>query len=138
MQFQNVTEFALVEVLDRAIPNKECIAIRVKEKTETGAFGIVLGIYAENGYAKPLLDHFFWFGDGVVQEGDWIFVNTGDGDARLNRSTDDKNDVYSMFWKKKNTVFANTNIVPIIFRIESVVVGAPPPDKPQLRTLTAK
>ncbi|MGZ8947797.1 MAG: hypothetical protein ACXW1W_20515 [Methylococcaceae bacterium] len=132
MIVDQITEITLMGILDRGIPNKECIAMQVKDRVNLGQYGIMLGVYSESKLARPFQDNLFWFGDGLVEEGDWIFINTGDGEPRTSETIDKQNSIYSLFWKKKNTIFANTNIVPILFKIEAVNILEPPIDVLQI------
>ena len=70
--------------------------------------------------------------DGVINEGDWIFVYTGSGEARKSTGVNQESDVYSIYWGKSTTIFANSNIVPMLFRIDAVDILAPPSNVPQL------
>ena len=128
----DITELSIVTVLDRGTPNRESIAIQVLEKVNLGQYGIMLGAYAHSGMARPFQDNLFWFGDGVVEKGDWIFVNTGAGEPRKSKTNDQENDVFTVFWNKRNTVFAKSNIVPILFRVDAVGIVDPPDDVPQI------
>ena len=127
-----LTELTVVTILDRGLPNQECIAIKVNERVDLGQYGIMLGMYSHSKLAMPFQDNLFWFGDGYVDKGDWIFVNTGDGQPRSSRTNDQMNNVYSVFWAKQSTVFANSNIVPILFKVDAVDVFAPPENVPQI------
>jgi hypothetical protein len=132
MILNDITELSIVVVLGRGIPNEESIALRVKERVNLGQYGIMLGLHTHSKLARPLQDSLFWFGDGMVNEGDWIFVNTGDGEPRASKSTDQLNSIFSVFWNKKATVFANSNVVPILFRVDAVDVLEPPANVPQI------
>ncbi len=131
MIVQDLTELEIFTVLDRGVPNKESIAIRVNQGVELGQFGVFLGLYAGNGLASPLRDNFFWFGDGSVQQGDWIFIDTGVGEPRTVPSKDGLRKVHTVFWNKARTVFANSSVVPVLFRIDAVHVLEPDADLPQ-------
>lgn len=128
----DITELSIATVLDRGTPNRESIAIHVHERVNLGQYGIMLGTFAQSGMARPFQDNLFWFGDGFVEKGDWIFVNTGAGEPRKSRTNDQQNDVFSVFWNKRTTVFAKSNIVPILFRIDAVDIVNPPDDVPQI------
>jgi len=118
----DITELDLVRVIDRGIPNTECIAIRVNEAVNLGQFGIMIGVGVGNAQALPIRDNLFWFGDVLVQQGDWIFVYSGAGDPRLGTSDEDRTRIISVHWGRPKTMFANSDIVPILFRIDSVAV----------------
>jgi hypothetical protein len=137
MIVDSITELSIVTVLDRGIPNQECIAIKANAHVEMGQYGLMLGIYKNSGMATPVHDSLFWFGDGQVSPGDWIFLNTCAGEASIGKTTDQLNNNYSLFWNKPKTLFANSNIVPILFRIDAVEVLDPPVDAPQAKKLTS-
>lgn len=128
-----LTEFSMHPVFDRGVPNLERIPIQVRQQTAIGQFGLMTGSVTQPGFAIPMIDNLFWFGDAIVNPGDWIIVYTGNGIAR----TDDWNNppgskVYSVHWGRNKTMFANTNIVPILFKTNSILVGATPSDLPQI------
>lgn len=131
MILPDLTELSLVAVLERGVPNQECIAISVKETVDLSQFGLLVGVMNPNGLAVPAQDYFFWFGSAIVSAGDWIFVNTGDGEPRLRKSTDQQFHVYTLFWKRPRTIFANSNVVPLLISMGAVDVMSPPKDRPQ-------
>lgn len=134
MIVNTITELSIVTVLERGVPNKESIAIQVLERINLGQYGIMLGTYAQSGMATPFRDNLFWFGDGVVESGDWIFVETGKGEPRQLKDADQHN-IFTVFWNKPTTIFARSNIVPMLFRVDAVDVLEPPSDVPQIAKL---
>ena len=134
MIVSSITELKIITVLDRGIPNEECIAILSNERINIGQYGIMLGAYAEGNSAFPFRDHMFWFGDGFIDKDDWLFVYTGIGEPRRSKAKNEVNYIYTVFWGKSKTVFADTRIVPLLFRVDAVCVIPPPEDRPQLET----
>ena len=132
MIVSDILELSVVTVLERGKPNEECIAIQANEQANLGQYGIMLGTYSTETGLFPFRDNLFWFGDGVVYKDDWIFVYTGSGEARKSTTINQLNNVYSIYWGKKTTIFANTNIVPMLFRIDAVDILAPPTNVLQL------
>ncbi|MEO1020724.1 MAG: hypothetical protein AAFY56_24060 [Pseudomonadota bacterium] len=128
----DITELSIVKVLDPGVPNKECVAIQVNENLNMGQYGLMLGHYAQNRRAHPYWDHMYWFGDAILNAGDWVFVYTGSGTVNTAKASNDINDVYYLYWGKSSTVFADSIVVPILFRIDAVDVAEPPPNLPQL------
>lgn len=125
-------EIRVMAILNRGVPNKECIAIEIKENLNLGQYGVMLGTHSsETGGALPFNDNLFWFGDGLLEKGDWIFIYTGTGEPRKTEHPDANTTTYSIFWGRLNTVFANTSIVPLLFRSDAVDVLQPPQDVPQ-------
>ena len=68
-----------ISVADRGVPNRERIAIFVEETTNMGQYGVMVGHSAVDRTAIPYQDNLFWFGDGIVNKGDWILLYTGKG-----------------------------------------------------------
>jgi hypothetical protein len=132
MIVNDINELSIICILDRGIANKEAIAISVNEDVDLGQYGIMLGLYDHSNRARPFQDSMFWFGDGMVTKGDWLFINTGEGDPRKTESADHLNNVFSLYWNKAATVFANSNVVPILFRVDAVDVLSPPENVPHI------
>lgn len=132
MIVSDVTDLQIVTVMDRGLPNKECIAIQAINPVNLGQYGIMLGGYSQHRSAVPYIDHLFWFGDGIVNAGDWLFVYTGTGTATKSKTVDHRNDVFSLYWGKRTTVFADSIVVPILFKVDAVDVLEPPDNQPQL------
>ena len=96
-----LNELTVISILNRGLPNQESIAIRVNDSIDLGQYGIMLGMYSHLKLAMPFQDSLFWFGDGLVIKGDWIFVNTGDGQPRTSKTVDQQNNIYTVFWVSK-------------------------------------
>lgn len=127
-----LSELVLYPVEDRGIPNSERIAIYAKESVNMGRYGVMVGHVSDDNSANPFQDNFFWFGDGVIKRGDWILLYTGKGEPKAIDWKEPGTKVYSIHWGRGTTMFANTNIVPILFRLDAVNVGRSPSDLPQL------
>lgn len=127
-----ITELMVVTVLKRGVPNEECIAIQANERVNLGQYGVMLGAYSRDSTVLPFNDNLFWFGDGFVEKGDWIFIYTGSGKPRQSKTQNQSNNVYSIFWGKLTTVFANTTVVPLLFRVDAVDILTPPDNLPQV------
>lgn len=128
----SLDELALWGVYDRGVPNNERVVIRVAEHVDMASYALVTGTHSlsGNGGVIPLANNFFWFGNGVLKPGDWIFVYSSPGAARVvdHEGTDDK--MYVLHWGKTQTIFHVPTIVPILFRMDafaSTPVIPPPP-----------
>lgn len=122
----NIEELSIIDVFDRGVPNRECIAIAVNTSVNLGQYGLFIGVRGPAGFAMPIKDNLFWFGDGIVNRDDWIFVYTGPGSPRANPLPNTSNFTYSVHWGRNLTVFFNPELVPILFRIDAVIIGKPP------------
>lgn len=126
-------ELELYAVADRGIPNTERVPILVREPTDIGQFGLMVGYSDTTGSAHPMRDNLFWFGNGLVNPGDWIIVYTGGGIQKTEDwHTPPGSKVYTVHWGRDRTMFTNGSIVPILFKVGAVHVDLPPSDLPQL------
>jgi len=129
----DLSQLVLYPVVDRGIPNSERIPIFVQERTNMGQFGVMVGLSGQDSFATPLRDNLYWFGDGLVKPGDWIFLYTGSGTPKIEDLIGSQGSkIYTIHWGRAQTMFANTTIVPIVFRTDAVNVGQKPEDVPQI------
>lgn len=129
MIVSDIIELDTYSVFDRGLPNMERIAIYAKIPLNIGQYGLMIGIKADGGAAFPLKDHMFWFGDGYLNAGDWIFVYTGSGESRISNIPGGNAKIYSAYWGKPSTLFHAMELVPILFRVDAVYI---PQENPQL------
>jgi len=132
MIVQNLTEISVIDVLDRGVANSECIALSAHEDFDIGQHGLMIGVLQPNGFATPVHDHMFWFGDARINEDDWIFIFTGSGQRKQSQGVEQDASIYTLYWGKDTTLFANTNVVPVLFRVDSVDVLMPKRNELQL------
>ena len=129
----DLSELLLYPVAERGVSNEERIPILIRETTDMGRYGIMVGHSGITGFAAPFQDNLFWFGDGVLNAGDWILVYTGGGSPRsFDWTQPPGSKVYVVHWGRAKTIFANSQIVPILFRTDTVAVGKPPGDVLQM------
>lgn len=124
MILSSIYELRITEVRDRGVPNRECVAMRINMTVDLGQFGIILGVRGQTGYASPVKDNFFWFGEATLNQGDWLFLYTGPGEARRSQIPNTNQFIYSIHWGRDKTLFHNENIVPLLFKMESIQVAS--------------
>ena len=117
-----ITELLVRGAFDRGIPNQERIVLQANATVDLGQFALLLGIRQQPGFAVPLRDNFFWFGDGIVSRGDWIFVYTGPGEGRSHSVPGTTEKLYTAHWGRKTTVLSSVEVVPIIVRFDGVQI----------------
>lgn len=117
-----VTEISVVGVFDRGIPNQERVVLYVNETVNLGQYGLMVGVRGSDGTAFPIRDNLFWFGDGFVNRGDWIFVYTGPGEPRTTALPNTQERLYSIHWGRTQTMLHHHDVVPILFRVDAVQV----------------
>lgn len=106
-------------VQDAGIPNSERIAIRADALVDLSRFGILL-VWRMGNSGIPIRDSFFWFGSGLVMQGDWVFVYTAPGSPNRTTIPNTPNSVYSVHWGRTSTIFQDRNIGPALIRMDSV------------------
>lgn len=122
MIVSDIIELDVHGVFDRGLPNKERIAIYVKSPLNIGQYGLMIGIKASGGTAIPIRDNLFWFGDGFLNAGDWIFIYTGAGTPRASNVPGSNAKLYISHWGKPTTIFQAPELVPILFRVDAVFI----------------
>ncbi|MFN8693686.1 MAG: hypothetical protein ACK5XX_04700 [Holosporales bacterium] len=133
MILQPLTELTVINVLERGVPNRESIAIRVEQHLNLASYGVFLGFSSlYHGMATPLKDQFFWFGESMVKSNDWIFIYTGHGTPTNTLTSDGLASIYTVYWNRNTTLFHNSNVVPILFRMDAVQVVPTAQALPQL------
>jgi hypothetical protein len=119
------TELKLVGVVDAGVPNNERIGLQPTEPVNLAQFGLIIGMRHPNGAVLPLRDNFFWFGDLVVEPPSWVVVFTGEGNYHeWYSSSGDK--VHTLYWGRKVTMFGVPNIVPVLIRIDGILIADTP------------
>lgn len=117
-----ITELSVVGVFSRGIPNEERIVLRANETLQMGQYGLMIGVRLGQGFVSPVRDNLLWFGDGVLNKGDWVFIYTGPGNARVTNLPNSQEKLYSIHWGRQVTFLANADLVPLLFRVDAVQV----------------
>lgn len=118
----DIYELEIVGLFDPGIPNIERIAILAKQSVNIGQYGLMVGVRGEGGAAFPLKDNLFWFGDAQLNEGDWLFIYTGAGKARVSDLPNGNGRLFSIHWGRPITIFHVHELVPILFRVDAVFI----------------
>jgi hypothetical protein len=122
-----------IPVLDRGVPNRECVALRATQTVDLANYAIFVGIKMASGKAIPVIDHFFWFGNNIIQRDDWVFVYTRNGTKSYEPITDrPANKLLRLYWARTTVLFQNADVVPVVIRMEDIQIGHVPLQKPAL------
>jgi hypothetical protein len=114
-------ELHFVGVADPGVPNAERLVFRPTQPLNLNGYGVVLGIRQEAGKVMPIFDNCFWFPGVDVVPPSWILVHTGRGEPRATQESGEQ--VVNFHWQRPYTVFGAPNIVPVLFRLDSAVIG---------------
>ena len=102
----------IIGVRDAGEPNKERVVIRALEACDTENYFVGLAIKGQRGRYFPLNDNFFWFGNGFLRPGDWVFLYTGGGESRVHEVPNQPSRIYTVHWNRPNVLFASGEVVP--------------------------
>lgn len=125
MILNNIPELRMVGVEAAGVPNYERIVIIANTSINLGNIGLMIGVYQETGFAFPIRDNLFWFGDGIMNQGDFLNVYTGPGSPRTAELPNTSGKMFTLHWGRKQTIFDNPDITPILFRADAVNVFRP-------------
>lgn len=118
----DISELIVSGVYDRGTPNQERVVLYANQTVNLGQYGLMVGVRAAGNSAFPVRDNLLWFGDGLVNKGDWIFVYTGPGEPRATTLPNTEERLYSIHWGRDKTIFHHPDLVPILFRVDAVHV----------------
>jgi len=127
MILDDLAELRISGVFDRGVPNSERIVVSVHDSVNMAQYGLLLGIRGDQQIATPISDNFYWFGEGLVQAGELIFVYTGPGNPVNSTLPGSNTKTYSVHWGRKETVLGNLEVVPVLIRIDAIDVYQNPP-----------
>ncbi|MBI2996948.1 MAG: hypothetical protein HYY46_00605 [Deltaproteobacteria bacterium] len=122
----SITELSIIGVYDRGVPNQERVVLYANQTLDVGQYGLMVGIRAAQNSAFPIRDNLLWFGDGILNDGDWIFIYTGPGKAKVTTIPNTNARLFSVHWGREQTILGDPDIVPILFRVDAVCI----PDEP--------
>lgn len=117
-----ITEVSIVGVFSRGVPNEERIVFVANERVQLGNYGVMIGVRIDQTFSVPVRDNLLWFGDGLMNKGDWIFLYTGPGEPRQSTLPNTEEKLYSIHWGRKQTMLNNPELVPILFRVDAVQI----------------
>ncbi|HWW89007.1 MAG TPA: hypothetical protein VNZ26_35685 [Vicinamibacterales bacterium] len=118
-----ITELRLHGVRNAGVANSEVIVLEAVIAVDIGQYAIVLARRAERtGMAMPLPDAMFWFNTTVIPTGDFMLLWTGAGRPHSALTGDGKATLHQFFWNRAQTIFHDSNIVPMLWRLGGVVV----------------
>lgn len=127
----HIEELSLWGVYDRGIPNLERVVIRVQAPVDMASYGLMVGAASGTGGVLPVRDQFLWFGNGVLNTGDWIFVYTSPGTPRkVPVSSGSGEEMFILNWQRTQTIFHVPTYVPLLIRMDAFQMAPPPPPVP--------
>jgi len=123
----DINELQMFGVYDAGKANLERVVIRALQQVNLGDFGLMLGIGGHDGSAIPIRDNMLWFGHGVVEINDWLFIYTGAGETKVSDVPNTNERIISLHWGRSLTIFNGPEFLPILFRIDGVQFPYVPP-----------
>ena len=129
---KRIETLEIVDVQHHGVPNDERIAIYVHKSCNLADYCLILTFPTPEGGSVPVKDHMLWFGQGMVQSGDWIFVYTAAGATTIlpNPAPQPPGTVplriINMHWGKNHTIFQNRALCPMLIEIAGTGMMIPP------------
>ncbi|WP_084297198.1 hypothetical protein [Pseudomonas sp. URIL14HWK12:I5] len=130
---QPIDTLRIMDVQNHGVANQERIAIFVQKMCDLAEYCLILTLPTPEGGAVPVKDHMLWFGQGVVNPGDWIFVYTAAGSTTILPNLTNQPlpgfpplRYINMHWGKDHTVFQNRALSPMLIRIGGTGTLLPP------------
>lgn len=109
----------IVSVIDRGIPGKERVNIRVHTRTELRPYFLLAGAALPNNRTFPITNFSLWLGEDTIDDNSWIIVYTGPGELRLStQMKETKENVLVLHWGCSTTIFGEALTVPVLVRID--------------------
>lgn len=130
MEMMPASRLVLQGVYGRGVPNEERIVLMPSVPLSLTTLAIMLGWRTSPTSALPIRDNLFWFGEGEIELGSLVFLYTGSGEYRQTRMPTGE-PAYVFHWGRSSTLFANSNIVPLVVEFGAITVGTGPSDRPQ-------
>jgi hypothetical protein len=125
MYLPTIVEINLIGVADAGVPNHERVMLRPNETVTLSQFGVAIGVRTEEPSVASLLrDQTIWLPEITVSPPAWILIYTGPGTDRQDIFKDQP--VFVLHWNKEKTVFGNPAVIPVLVRVDAVVVGPGP------------
>lgn len=122
-----IEELQIFGVYDAGIPNLERIIVRAIQQVDLSSYGLMLGIRGHNGSAVPVRDNLLWFGHGIINRDDWLFVYTAQGQTRIIDVPNTAERIISIHWGRSTTLFNGPEFLPILFRLDGIQFPFSPP-----------
>jgi len=123
MIFPPPTEIHFWGIFDAGVPDKERLVFQVKSSVNLAQYGVFAGLKNPNGMVTPLSDNFFWFGEMQVNPPTWIVVMTRPGLFEVTTHANTGEPLQIHYWGRKSTIFNGPDIAPVLFQINSVLIG---------------
>ena len=117
MFLPTTTALRIITVLDRGVPNRECIAMRTYEEINLQNYILGLGVTGDNVLATALNGYVYYFVDVLVPMGSWVFVLTGSGQTRVSTVPPVNDIAFTYYWGSPTVLFAQPEVVPLLFRV---------------------
>lgn len=118
----SIQELNLIAVVDRGVPNQERIVLRANANVNLAQYALIL-TYQPDNLSTPINDNFLWLSDMAIDAGTWIFVYTSPGQPRFTVTENTNEPAYILHWGRRNIVFSDPNLVPVLFQLGAMDSG---------------
>jgi len=128
-----VGDLHLLGALDRGVPNRERITLRVQgQAVNLGNYFLLLGSQRHPYSVVPIPNQSLWLGEMELEPWTWVYVFTGTGTPRLTTQKETGEAAFVMHWGSKGVLLKEDHIVPVIMQVAGLTVGQWTPRVPHL------
>lgn len=106
----------IVQILDRAVANKERLWLKVLADTDLQYFIVFDTTYTSDTSISNLQRHAYWFAPKPVKTGDYVVLHTKEGTPSQQTNKNGTTTHY-LFWGLKNTVWNDTGDCAVLFEV---------------------
>jgi hypothetical protein len=108
----------LQKILDRGVPNKERLWLKVLQDTDMRYYIVFDTRYISQKSISTFPAHTYWFGPKIVSSGDNVVLGTYKGTYNSKQNTDGTTTHY-YYWGNENTIWNNEGDCAVLFEISS-------------------
>jgi hypothetical protein len=124
VDFPFITEMSLLGIRDHGIANRERVIFRPTVPVNLAQFGLVLGVKQFLSPTSLLPNTTLWLPDYVLHPPGWLFIYTGSGNTEETTVNETGEFALVLHWGLSKTVFQANQVVPVLVRINGVLIGA--------------
>ncbi len=108
----------IADIIDRGIPNKERLWLRVKADADLIYYAVLATEYLAEHAISSVPRHVYWFVKKDVKAGDYVVLYTGKGTAS-ETSNQAGGKTYFLFWGLGTTIWNKAADCAVLYEINS-------------------
>jgi hypothetical protein len=109
----------IVEILDRAVANKERLWLKVISNTDLQFYVVFDTTYTSNTNISNLQRHAYWFNPKPVKAGDYVVLYTGKGTPSKMPNGNGGAMTHFLYWGLENTIWNKKEDCAVLFEVST-------------------